>query len=77
MIITVYWSSFKVPLFLPDFNETRIFSTYFSKGAQMSNLMKIRPVEAELFQSDARMDILRNFAIAPKNKFSENSLSEH
>jgi len=38
----------KYPLFLADFNETCIFSTYFLKNVQMSNFMKIRPVGSEL-----------------------------
>jgi len=42
----------KYPLFLSDFNETWIFSTDF----QISNFMKIRPVEAALSNVDGRMD---------------------
>jgi len=41
----------KYPLFLSDFNETYI-SRQFSKNLQISNLMKIRPVGAELFHAD-------------------------
>jgi len=44
----------KYPLFLPDVNETRIFSTAFSKDTQISNFMEIRPVGAELFYADGR-----------------------
>jgi hypothetical protein len=43
-------------LFLSDFNKPRIFSTYFRKNPQISNLMKIRPVEAELFHADGQRD---------------------
>ena len=32
------------PQFLSDFNETRVFSTDFTKNPQISNFMKIRPV---------------------------------
>jgi hypothetical protein len=39
------------PIFLLEFNETWIFLTDFSKNIQMSNLMKIRSVEAELFHA--------------------------
>ena len=49
----------------------------FSKNLQISNLIKIRPVESELFQADGRTDkhtdmtnlivVNRNFAKAPKN----------
>ena len=51
------------------------FSPKFSKSAQISNFMKIRWVEAELFHSGGRMDKMRklvvafrNFAKAPKKK---------
>jgi len=44
-------------LFLLDFNGTRIiFSTDFRK---ISNLMKIRPVGAELFHADGRTDMTK------------------
>ena len=52
MIKNLYWSSCKVPLFLSDYNETVIFSTDFQKNTQKSNLMKIRPLGAELFQAE-------------------------
>ena len=42
----------KYPLFLSDFNETVIFSTFFSKNTQISNFMNIRPVRAEPFHAD-------------------------
>jgi len=45
----------KYPLFLSDLNETRIFSTDFRK-VLTSNFMKIRPMGAELFRADWRMD---------------------
>ena len=60
-------------LFLSYFNETSIFSTNFEKNAQVPNLMKIRPVGAELFHAVRRTDMtkliaaLRNFVNAPKN----------
>jgi hypothetical protein len=37
----------KYPLLLPEFNETEIFLDRFSKNAQISNFMQIRPVGAE------------------------------
>jgi hypothetical protein len=46
----------KYPLFMPDFNETLIFSTDFAKNTQMSNFMKIRTVGAELFMRTDRHD---------------------
>ena len=42
----------KYRLFLPDFNETWIFSTGFQKNTQISNFMKIRPAGAEFFHAD-------------------------
>ena len=41
----------KYPLLLSDINVTGIFSTdfSFSKNTQISNFMKIRPVDAEMF----------------------------
>jgi len=42
----------KYPSFLPDFNETLIFSTIFSKNAQVSNFLKIPSVGAELYHAD-------------------------
>ena len=44
------------PLFLSGFDQTWILSTYFGKNAQVSNLMRIRPVTAELFHADGQTD---------------------
>jgi hypothetical protein len=74
----------KYPLFLSDFNETRIFSTGFRKNTQISNFMKIRHVEAEFFHADGstggqterRISMtkiivtFRNFVNAPKTFYS-------
>jgi hypothetical protein len=62
----------KYPLFTSDINDTLIFST--EKSAQIANLMKTRPVRAELFHADGQTDIMkliaafRNFANAPSKK---------
>jgi len=56
MITNVCWSLCKVPLFLSDFNETSIFSTDFGKNKQITNFMKIRQVEAELFHAHRLTD---------------------
>jgi len=63
----------KYPLFLSEFDETRIASTDFRKNPQIQNFMTIRPVGAELFHVDGRTDLtklivaFRNFSKAPKN----------
>ena len=46
----------KHTLLLPDFNETWIFPDRFSKNTQISNLMKIHRVGAELFHTDGQRD---------------------
>ena len=46
----------KNPLFLPELNETCIFSTDFRKIFLQSNSMETRPVEAELLLGDCRID---------------------
>jgi hypothetical protein len=66
---------------LSDFNETSIFFDRVSKNNQISNFMKIHPVEAELFHADRRTDgwtymrklkvTFRNFANVPKNGFKK------
>ena len=43
-------------LFLSDLNETWIFQVNFRKNPQISNFMKIRPLEAELFHADGQAD---------------------
>ena len=44
----------KYPLFLSDFNETNFLDRFLKKKAQISNSIKIRPVEAELFDAHRR-----------------------
>jgi hypothetical protein len=44
----------KYPLFLSSFNDTWIFSKEFSKNPQVSSLIKIRPVGAEMFLADGQ-----------------------
>jgi len=45
----------KCPLFLSDFNGTLNFLDRFSKNAQISNFIKIRPVTAELFHASVTL----------------------
>jgi len=49
----------KYLLFLSDYNETLIFSTNFLKNTEISNLMKIRPVRAEMFHADRQTEMTR------------------
>ena len=56
MIKNIYWSLYKVPLFLSDCNETWIFSTDVFKNTQISNFIKFRLVGAEFFQADRQTD---------------------
>jgi len=66
----------KDPLFLSDFNETRIFSTDVPKNTDIPNFMKIRPVGVESSHAYRRTtDIMklivfffRNFANSSKKK---------
>ena len=46
----------KYPLFLSDFNETRVFSTDYRKNTQIPNFVKIRPVGAKLPHAGGRTD---------------------
>ena len=55
VIKNVNWSSCEVKLFLSDFKETN-FLDRFSKNSEILNFMRIRPVGAELLQTDGRID---------------------
>jgi len=61
-------------LFLSDFNETWIFIEWFSKNSQVSNVTKIRPVEAKLLRAErhdkAKTVAFRNFAKKKSTKWS-------
>jgi hypothetical protein len=65
--------SYKVPVIVVRFSWNLNFLDRFSRNTQISDLMKIRPVSAELFHADGRTDMtmlivaFRNFANAPKN----------
>jgi hypothetical protein len=47
----------KYPLFLSDFKEIRIFWTGVRKNTQITNFIKICPVEADLFHVDWRDEL--------------------
>jgi hypothetical protein len=52
MIRYVYWPSCTVPVILARFSRNLNYLDRFSKNAQISNFMKIRPVGAGLFRAD-------------------------
>ena len=70
--MNVFSSSREVPVVHVRFNLNLNFLERFSKNTQISNLLKIRPVGAELFYAHRRTDMTklivayRNFVNAPK-----------
>ena len=56
MVKNVYCSSYKVPFILVRFQWNVSFLDRFSQHPHISNFMKIRPVEAELFHADGQTD---------------------
>ena len=55
-IMTVHWSSCKVPVIPIKFQWNLNYNDRFSKNTQIPNFVKIRPVEAEFFHTDERAD---------------------
>jgi len=76
-VINVHTSSCKVSIILAGFQQNLNFLGGFSKNTQISNLIKICPVGAEFFHTNAQVDrqtdftklilAFRNVANAPKN----------
>jgi hypothetical protein len=60
----------KYPFFLSSFNENIL--DRFSKNTQISNFIRIRPAEAELFRADGRAHMTKlivpfgNYSNVPK-----------
>ena len=77
IIKNVYWCSRKVPGILDRVLWKLNFHNRFSKNTQLSNVLKIRPVGAEVFHAGRRTDgqtdmekliaAFRNFANAPEH----------
>ena len=57
----------RYPLFLSGITETQIFSTDLKKNTQIWNLMKIRPVGAELFFANGRTADMTKLIGASRN----------
>ena len=55
MIKNVYWSSCDVPVILARLQRNLNFLDGFSKNARLSDVMKLRPVGAELFLADGHI----------------------
>jgi len=74
IVIIFHRSSCKVPTVIVTFQQYMNFLDTFFKNPEISNLMKIRPVGAELFHADGRTDMtklivaFRYFVEAPKKR---------
>jgi hypothetical protein len=55
MIKVLHWSSCEVPSFLSDFNKLTFFG-HIIENFEISNLMKIHAMGAELFNADGRTE---------------------
>ena len=79
MIINVHKYHAKYPLFLSDFNETWIFWTDFRNDTQISDVILIGTVEAELFHEDRHDETKRRFSQfseRKRNKWQRTSTSD-
>ena len=68
--INVHWPSSKVPVicFRCKLKLTVFYSYY--KNLQISNLMKILPVGAELFHAEGRKDV-RTYTVGGSSRFTQ------
>ena len=60
----VYWSWCRISVIAVGFWWKVNFLDRFSKNTQISNLMKVRPVAAELFHADGRTDNMTMLMVA-------------
>ena len=73
IFINVQRSSCRVPVIMDRFYWNSNILDRFSKNIQISNVMEIRPVGAELFHAEGRTDLAKlivafwSFVKAPKN----------
>ena len=61
----------EVPFFLSYFDETQISSTHVQKNIQILNLIKIRPVEAEMLYVDEKTDGATSRHVEANNRFPQ------
>ena len=75
MIVNVYRSRCKVPVFSCHISISLVFSGQGFRSPHILNFMKIRPVRAELFHADGQTDMtkltvaFRNFAKGCKTRW--------
>jgi hypothetical protein len=80
MIKNVYWSSCKVAVILVTFQLKLNLLSKFSKNIEISDLMKMSQVGAELFHADGQTDMtqpivaIRNSTKAPNNNNKKRAL---
>jgi hypothetical protein len=68
---TVYWSSCKVPIVLVRFKWNLNFLVRFPNNTQISNFMKLYPVEAELLRANGQTHGWTDRLDEASNRFSE------
>jgi hypothetical protein len=72
VVKNVHWFSCKVPFILVQLKwKLNFFFDRFLKNTRISNVMKIRPVGAELFHTDRRTDWQRDRHDEANSRFSQ------